>query len=174
MKPENLQFSELAHHKNGEQPRCSASSGKRGTASHTLHRTTSHQRFANPCCLLVRLFTVGLSASHSCPIHSGVSTFLGAFLSWRHFTGKSYWLAADDSVVKEHWFSIIELEKAHFARYFQNLHRFFAFSANRNPQVQFHIHFFEIFKISSTHEVGALWLRDEFSSSQPAETDGSA
>lgn len=44
---------------------------------------------------------------------------------------------------------------------------------NRNPQGQFHIQFFEIFKISSTHEAGALWLRDEFSSSQPSETDGS-
>ena len=44
------------------------------------------------------------------------------------FTGKLYWLAADDSVVKEHWFSILELEKARFARYFQNLYRFFAVS----------------------------------------------
>lgn len=44
---------------------------------------------------------------------------------------------------------------------------------NRNPQGQFHIQFFEIFKISFTHEAGALWLRDEFSSSQPSETDGS-
>ena len=55
MKPENLQFSDLAHQKNGEQPRCQASSGKRGTASHTLHRTTIQQRFVNPCGLLVRL-----------------------------------------------------------------------------------------------------------------------
>ena len=31
-------------------------------------------------------------------------------------------------VVKEHWFSILELEKARFARYFQNLYRFFAVS----------------------------------------------
>ena len=128
MKSENLQFSDLAPHKNGEQPRCRASSGTCGTASHTLHRTTIQQRFANPCCLLVRFFAVGLSASYSCPIHSGVLAFLGALLSWRHFTGKLYWLAADDSVVKEHWFSILELEKARFARYFQNLYRFFAVS----------------------------------------------
>ena len=70
----------------------------------------------------------------------------------RHFPGKSYWLVADDSVVKEHEFSIIELEKACFARCFQNIHRFFAFSANRNPQGRFHIQFFEIFKISHTHD----------------------
>ena len=82
------------------------------------------------------------------PDASGVLTFLGALLSWRHFPGKSYWLAADDSVIKEHEFSLIELEKACFARCFQNLHRFFALSANRNPRGQFHIQFFEIFKIS--------------------------
>ena len=93
----------MAPHKNGEQPRCRASSGTCGTASHTLHRTTIQQRFANPCCLLVRFFAVGLSASYSCPIHSGVLAFLGALLSWRHFTGKLYW-------------------------YFQNLYRFFAVS----------------------------------------------
>lgn len=86
------------------------------------------------------------------PDASGVLTFLGALLSWRHFSGKLYWLAADDSVVKEHGLSILELGKAHFARYFQNLHRFFAFSANRNPQGRFDIQFFEIFKISHAHD----------------------
>ena len=82
------------------------------------------------------------------PDASGVLAFFGALLSWRHFPGKSYWLAADDSVVKEHESSLIELEKAHFARYFQNLHRFFCFLTNRNPRGQFHIQFFEIFRIS--------------------------
>ena len=82
------------------------------------------------------------------PDASGVPAFLGALLSWRHFSGKSYWLAADDSVVKEHGFSILKLEKACFARCFQNIHRFFYFLTNRNPQGRFHIQFLEIFKIS--------------------------
>lgn len=42
------------------------------------------------------------------PDASGVLAFFGALLSWRHFPGKSYWLAADDSVVKEHESSLIE------------------------------------------------------------------
>ena len=162
MKSENLQFSDLAPHKNGEQPRCRASSGKRGTASHTLHRTTSQQRFANPCGLLVRLFAVGLSASCSCPIPSGVSTFLGALLSWRHFSGKSYWLTADDSVVKEHEFSLIELEKVHFARYFQNLYRFFAFSQIRIRKGGFIYNFLKFSKIHIDPRGRASWLGDEF------------
>ena len=54
-------------------------------------------------------------------------------------------LEEENKVLKE---KIIELEKAHFARYFQNLYRFFCFLTNRNPQGWLHIQFFEIFKNS--------------------------
>jgi len=44
----------------------------------------------SPLCQLARFFFgVGLPASGSCPISSGVWLLLGALISWRHFSEKA-------------------------------------------------------------------------------------
>lgn len=104
-------------------------------------------------------FYVGHPASCSCPIPSGVPAFLGALMSWRHFPGKSYLLAADYEVVKVHGFGAMpftyRIWERPFRKDFSELFVNFAIgrlvadaspSTNRNPQEWFHIQFRSVYK----------------------------
>ena len=128
--------------------------GKCGTASHTLHRTASQHRFFeslwSACPAFYNGFDIGHSASCSCPIYSGVLAFLGALVSWRHFSRKTYWLAADYEIIKVRGCRVMpfihRIGESPFRKVFQ---KFFPYT-NRNRERAFHIQLFEIFKISQT------------------------
>ena len=132
-----------------------------------LHPTPCTEQPVNrdlqiPVVCLSGFFSVGLSANCSCPIHSGVPAFLGALLSWRHFFGKSYWLAADYEIIKVRCCRatpfIHRIGESPFRKVFQK----FFLTPIGIGKGRFIYSFLKFSKFHIDPRGRASWLRDEF------------
>ena len=128
MKSENLQFSDLAPHKNGEQPRCGASSGSVGLHPIPCTEQPANTDFLNPCGLLVRLFTmVSTSVTpQAVPARFTPAFWLSLVRSYHGGTSPERHIGLQPTMKLSRFEvvgqcpSYIESGKVHFARCFKN------------------------------------------------------